>query len=189
VTLNISSPTPGLRALQDEVPLAALLGTLKKEQGLLARTHGRHVPIAVKIAPDMDDSGIDTIARLLIEHNMDAVIATNTTTARPGLAHEPQARESGGLSGPPLRTLSTQVIRRLYATLQGRIPIIGVGGIGSADDAWEKLVAGADLIQLYTAFIYQGPGVVAEIVRGLAEKVRAHGATSLVDALRHARAV
>lgn len=189
VTLNISSPnTPGLRALQDETPLAALLGALKKEQSLLARTHGRHVPIALKIAPDLNDSEIDTIARLLLAHNLDGVIATNTTIARPGLAHEPQARESGGLSGPPLRTLSTQVIRRLYATLQGHIPIIGVGGIGSADDAWEKLVAGADLIQLYTAFIYQGPGVVAEIVRGLAEKVRAHGATSLTDALRHARA-
>ncbi len=190
VTLNISSPnTPGLRALQDEAPLAALLSALKHEQGLLARTHGHHVPIAIKVAPDLDDSGIDTIARLLVAHNIDGVIATNTTIMRPGLEQEPQAREAGGLSGPPLRTLSTQVIRRLYATLQGRIPIIGVGGIGSADDAWEKLVAGADLIQLYTAFIYQGPGVVAEIVRGLAEKVHAHGCTCLADALRHARAV
>ena len=189
VTLNISSPnTPGLRALQDEVPLAALLSALKHEQGLLARTHGRHVPIAVKIAPDLDDSGIDTIARLLLAHNIDGVIATNTTITRPGLEQEPQARETGGLSGLPLRSLSTQVVRRLYASLQGRIPIIGVGGIGSADDAWEKLVAGADLIQIYTAFIYQGPGVVAEIVRGLAEKVRAHGAASLTDALRRARA-
>jgi dihydroorotate dehydrogenase len=188
VTLNISSPnTPGLRALQDEAPLAALLADLKHEQGLLAQAHGRHVPIAVKIAPDLDDAGIDAIARLLGEHNMDAVIATNTTIARPGLEQEPCARETGGLSGRPLRTLSTRVIRRLYAALQGRIPIIGVGGIGSADDAWEKLVAGADLIQLYTAFIYQGPGVVGEIVRGLAEKVHAHGATSLADALRRAR--
>ena len=188
VTLNISSPnTPGLRALQDEAPLAALLADLKHEQGLLARSHGRHVPIAVKIAPDLDDAGIDAIARLLGEHHMDAVIATNTTIARPGLEQEPRARETGGLSGRPLRTLSTRVIRRLYAALQGRIPIIGVGGIGSADDAWEKLVAGADLIQLYTAFIYQGPGVVGEIVRGLAEKVHAHGATSLADALRRAR--
>lgn len=188
VTLNISSPnTPGLRALQDEAPLAALLADLKHEQGLLAQAHGRHVPIAVKIAPDLDDAGIDTIARLLIEHNMDAVIATNTTIARPDLEQEPRARETGGLSGRPLRALSTRVIRRLYAALQGRIPIIGVGGIGSADDAWEKLVAGADLIQLYTAFIYQGPGVVGEIVRGLAEKVRAQGATSLADALRKAR--
>ena len=188
VTLNISSPnTPGLRALRDEAPLAALLSSLKSEQRQLAQIHGRHVPIALKIAPDLDDNGIDTIARLLLGHNMDAVIATNTTIARPGLEQEPLARESGGLSGPPLRAASTQVIRRLHATLQGRIPIIGVGGIGNADDAWEKLVAGADLIQLYTAFIYQGPGVVGGIVRGLAEKVRAHGATSLADALRRAR--
>lgn len=188
VTLNISSPnTPGLRALQDETPLAALLAALKHEQGLLAHTHGRRVPIALKIAPDLDDNGIDAIARLLLAHHMDAVIATNTTITRPGLEHEPRARETGGLSGQPLRTLSTQVIRRLYATLRGRIPIIGVGGISNADDAWEKLVAGADLVQVYTAFIYQGPGVVGEIVRGLAEKVRAHGAVNLADALRRAR--
>lgn len=188
VTLNISSPnTPGLRALQDEAPLAALLAALKNEQGLLTRAHGRHVPIAVKIAPDLDDNGIDTIARLLLEHRLDAVIATNTTITRPGLDREPLAKETGGLSGAPLRALSTRVIRRLYASLQGRIPIIGVGGIGSADDAWEKLVAGADLIQLYTAFIYQGPGVVGEIVRGLAAKVRAHGTTNLADALARAR--
>ena len=188
VTLNISSPnTPGLRALQDEAPLAALLAALKREQELLARRHDRYVPIALKIAPDLEDGAIDVIARLLVTHHMDAVIATNTTVTRPGLEHESRRHETGGLSGRPLRTLSTQVIRRLYATLQGRIPIIGVGGIGSADDAWEKLVAGADLIQLYTAFIYQGPGVVSEIVRGLTEKVRAQGVANLTDALRQAR--
>ena len=188
VTLNISSPnTPGLRALQDEAPLAALLAALKNEQEILTRAHGRRVPIALKIAPDLDDNGIDTIARLLVAHNMDAVIATNTTITRPGLEQEPMARETGGLSGSPLRTASTQVIRRLHASLQGRIPIIGVGGISNADDAWEKLVAGADLVQLYTAFIYRGPGVVSEIVHSLAEKVRANGATNLNDALRKAR--
>ena len=188
VTLNISSPnTPGLRTLQDEAPLSALLAALKSEQGTLTRVHGRHVPIAVKIAPDLDDNAIDAIAHLLVEHHMDAVIATNTTVTRPGLEQEPQRHEAGGLSGRPLRALSTRVIRRLYASLQGRIPIIGVGGISNADDAWEKLVAGADLIQLYTSFIYQGPGVVSEIVRGLASIVRAHGATSLNDALRRAR--
>jgi len=188
VTLNISSPnTPGLRALQDEAPLAALLSILKSEQRQLAQIHGRHVPIALKIAPDLDDNGIDTIARLLVTHHMDAVIATNTTIARPGLEQEPRAHEAGGLSGQPLRVLSTQVIRRLHATLRGRVPIIGVGGIGNAEDAWEKLVAGADLIQLYTAFIYRGPGVVRDIVHGLAEKVRAYNATGLADALQRAR--
>ncbi len=189
VTLNISSPnTPGLRSLQDEAPLAALLGSLKNEQTILTRTHGRHVPIVLKIAPDLDDSRIDAIARLLVAHHMDGVIATNTTIARPGLAHEPLAREAGGLSGPPLRAASTLVVRRLHATLQGRIPIIGVGGIGNAEDAWEKLVAGADLIQLYTAFIYQGPDVVNGIVRGLAEKMRAQGAKTLTQAVQRARA-
>ncbi len=188
VTLNISSPnTPGLRALQDEAPLAALLAALKHEQSLLEQAHGRHVPIAVKIAPDLGDTEIDAIARLLLAHHLDGVIATNTTITRPGLEHEPRARETGGLSGRPLRVLSTHVIRRLYASLQGRVPIIGVGGIGSADDAWEKLVAGADLIQLYTAFIFQGPGIVVEIVRALAEKIHVQGATNLADALRRVR--
>lgn len=189
VTLNISSPnTPGLRALQDEAPLAALLATLKNEQTGLARAHGRHVPIALKIAPDLDDAGIDAIARLLVAHRLDAVIATNTTITRPSLEREPQARETGGLSGRPLRELSTAVIRRLYATLQGRIPIIGVGGIGNADDAWEKLVAGADLLQLYTALIYRGPSIVKGIVRGLADKVSAQGAATLMEAVHRARA-
>jgi dihydroorotate dehydrogenase len=188
VTLNISSPnTPGLRALQDEAPLAALLGSLKHEQGILTRTHGRYVPIALKIAPDLDDTGIDAIARLLLTHNMDGVIATNTTITRPGLEQDPRAREPGGLSGQPLRALSTQVIRRLHARLQGRIPIIGVGGIGNAEDAWEKLVAGADLIQLYTAFIYRGPGVVSAIIHGLAEKVRTQGVATVTQAVRRAR--
>jgi dihydroorotate dehydrogenase len=188
VTLNVSSPnTPDLRNLQQEAPLAALLAALKSEQEILTRTHGRYVPIALKIAPDLDKNEIDSIARLLMAHRMDAVIATNTTITRPGLEHEPLARETGGISGQPLSVLSTQVIRRLYATLQGRVPIIGVGGIGNADDAWKKLIAGADLIQIYTALIYRGPGVVSEIVRGLAKKVQALGASNLADALRHAR--
>lgn len=188
VTINISSPnTPGLRALQNKAPLAGLLAALKIEQASLERSHGRYVPIALKIAPDLDDNEIDSIARLLLEHHWDAVIATNTTITRPGLEHVPLARETGGLSGQPLRALSTHAISRMYATLQGRIPIIGVGGIGNADDAWEKMVAGADLIQLYTAFIYQGPGVVSEIIRGLAEKVHSQGASSLAEALRCVR--
>lgn len=189
ITLNISSPnTPGLRALQEEAPLAALLDAVKHEQSLLTHTHGRQVPIALKIAPDLDDSSIDNIARLLLAHKLDAVIATNTTLARPGLDRESSAQESGGLSGPPLRTLSTHTIHRLHASLQGRIPIIGVGGIGSAEDAWEKLVAGADLVQLYTAFIYQGPNIVGAVVRGLVEKVRGHGVSTLTEAVKRARA-
>lgn len=190
VTLNISSPnTPGLRALQEQTSLDTLLGALKNEQGRLARLHGRHVPIALKIAPDLDDNEIDAIAHLLANHSMDGVIATNTTIARPGLEHESLALEPGGLSGPPLRAASTRVIRRLHSILQGRIPIIGVGGISNADDAWEKLVAGADLIQLYTALIYRGPDVVNQIVDGLRQKVHALGVTTLREALKHARQI
>lgn len=189
VTLNISSPnTPGLRALQDEAPLANLLAELKHEQSLLTQTHGRYVPIALKIAPDLDDSAIDNIARLLLEHRLDAVIATNTTVTRPTLEEAPLAREAGGLSGPPLRALSTRLIRRLYLHLQGRIPIIGVGGISNAEDAWEKLVAGADLVQIYTAFIYQGPDIVRNVLRGLTEKVRQHRVATLGEAVKRARA-
>jgi dihydroorotate dehydrogenase len=188
VTVNISSPnTPGLRALQDEAALTGLLAGLKAEQQRQTGIHGRHVPIALKIAPDLDDHAIDSIARLLLEHELDAVIATNTTIARPGLEAEPLARESGGLSGQPLRELSTRVIRQLHGTLQGRIPIIGVGGIMNADDAWEKLVAGAELVQIYSALIYRGPGVVRSIVAGLAEKVRQQGAVTLAEALAGAR--
>ncbi|MDH4133192.1 MAG: quinone-dependent dihydroorotate dehydrogenase [Gammaproteobacteria bacterium] len=188
ITINISSPnTPGLRSLQEEAPLAALLGAIKQEQTALAGLHGRYVPIALKIAPDLADEAIDTIARLLLAHKMDAVIATNTTVERPGLAHEPRARETGGLSGAPLRSRATEVIHRLYVMLQGRIPIIGVGGIGTAAEAWEKLVAGADLLQLYSAFIYRGPAVVREIVQGLAAKTIALGATSLAEAVALAR--
>jgi dihydroorotate dehydrogenase len=188
VTVNISSPnTPGLRDLQEEAALAALLAGLKTEQDRLAGRHGRRVPLALKIAPDLDDNAIDAIARLLLAHRMDAVIATNTTVTRPGLGDEPRARETGGLSGAPLRALSTQVIRRLYTTLQGKIPIIGVGGIFTAEHAWEKLVAGAELVQIYAALIYRGPCVVREIVAGLADKVRASGAGSLVEAVQGAR--
>lgn len=189
VALNVSSPnTPGLRALQDEAPLAAMLAALKGEQAALAERHGRYVPLALKIAPDLADEAIDTIARLLLEHRFDAVIATNTTITRPGVEGDALAHEAGGLSGRPLRALSTQVVRRLYVNLRGRIPIIGVGGVSSADDAWEKLLAGADLIQIYSAFIYRGPDVVRTIAAGLAAKVRQQGAASLPEALARARA-
>ena len=189
VTINISSPnTPGLRALQDEAPLAAMLAALKAEQARLAFQHQRHVPLALKIAPDLEDEAIDSIARLLVLNRIDAVIATNTTVSRPGLAEEPLAAEPGGISGRPLCAASTRVIRRLYATLQGQIPIIGVGGIFSAEEAWEKLLAGADLVQIYSAFIYHGPKAVETIVSGLARKVANSGHASLQKAVVAARA-
>jgi len=189
VTVNISSPnTPGLRDLQNETALAMLLAGLKAEQERLVATHDRYVPLALKIAPDLDMPAIDAIARLLLDHRMDAVIATNTTVTRPGLEREPLARETGGLSGAPLRALSSQVIRRLYATLRGKIPVIGVGGIFTAEHAWEKLMAGAELVQLYAALIYRGPRVVHEILTGLHSRVQASGAATLAEALALARA-
>lgn len=189
VAINISSPnTPGLRSLQDEAPLSALLDALKREQTTLAQQYGRYVPLALKIAPDLEDADIDSIARLVQAHRFDAVIATNTTLARPGVEEsEPHAQEVGGLSGRPLGPLATRVIRRLYATFQGKTAIIGVGGIGSAEDAWEKLVAGADLIQVYTAFTYQGPGLITRIRRGLERKMHEYDASTLSEALERAR--
>jgi dihydroorotate dehydrogenase len=188
VTVNISSPnTAGLRDLQGEENLDALLRALKSEQAGLAKIHGRYVPIALKIAPDLNDDQIAAIAKLVREHRFDAVIATNTTIARPGLEHEPRAVEVGGLSGRPLKSLSTKVIRGLYRHLQGQVPIIGVGGVENADDAWDKLVAGADLIQIYSALIYQGPAVVRDIVTGLAAHVQQSGAPTLAAAIARAR--
>jgi len=189
VAVNVSSPnTPGLRGLQERGPLAALLDALKREQGALAAEHGRYTPLALKIAPDLDDAALADIARLVVDHGFDAVIATNTTVTRPGLVPVPAAGESGGLSGRPLHTLSLHVIARLRAELHGRVPIIGVGGIASAEDAWEALAAGADLVQVYTALIYDGPAVVRKIVTGLTEKVRRRGAAGLREALAGARA-
>lgn len=188
VAVNISSPnTPGLRALQEERRLVELLAALKLEQTALARAHGLYVPLALKIAPDLTDDEIGTLAKHVREHRFDAVIATNTTLTRPGIEHELLAKESGGLSGAPLKTLSTHVIRVLYRHLRGDIPIIGVGGIETAGDAWDKLVAGADLLQVYTAFIYKGPDLVRDIVTGLVERVHASGAASLAQAVAHAR--
>lgn len=188
VAVNISSPnTTGLRDLQNEEYLDELLGKLKSEQAHLAEKHGRYIPIALKIAPDLDDARIAAIAKLVLQHNFDAVIATNTTITRPGVRQEPLAAQTGGLSGRPLKRLATDVIRKLYAHLRGNVPIIGVGGIESADDAWEKLLAGADLIQIYTALIYEGPGIVSAIVRGLDERVRSSGCGTLAEAVTKAR--
>jgi len=171
VTVNISSPnTKNLRQLQDEGALNDLLSQLKAEQHRLADTHGKYVPLAVKVAPDMDGGQIAKIARLLVQHRMDGVIATNTTLSREGVEHLPHGAETGGLSGAPLCEKSTAVIRQLGAELQactkqGRgsaLPIIGVGGILSGADAAGKIEAGAALVQLYSGLIYRGPALVGE---------------------------
>jgi dihydroorotate dehydrogenase len=169
VTVNISSPnTKNLRQLQQADELAALLGQIVKCRDRLARGASRRVPLAVKIAPDLDDEQIGAIAQLAIAFGLDAVIATNTTVSRAGVEGLRHADEAGGLSGAPLRAASTAVVRKLAAALEGRVPIIGVGGILSAADAREKLDAGARLVQVYTGLVYRGPGLVREIVESLA---------------------
>jgi dihydroorotate dehydrogenase len=163
ITVNISSPnTKNLRQLQDEDALNDLLTQLKAEQQKLADTHGRYVPIALKIAPDMEAEQIVQIARLLMKHRIDGVIATNTTLSREGVENLPHGTEIGGLSGAPVRDKSTAVIRLLATELQGALPIIGVGGILSGADAAEKIRAGASLIQIYSGLIYRGPALVGE---------------------------
>lgn len=168
VTVNISSPnTKNLRALQEKEALGALLATLKAEQTGLAQQHGRYVPIALKIAPDLLPEQINQIADLLLAHGFDGVIATNTTLARDAIKGMPNAEEAGGLSGAPVREQSTGVIRQLAERLQGAIPIIGVGGILSGQDAADKINAGASLVQVYSGLIYRGPALVQEIARTL----------------------
>jgi len=168
VAVNISSPnTKNLRELQGADALDLLLAELKGRQQELTDTHGRYVPIALKIAPDLEAGQITAISNLLRRHRMDAVIATNTTLARDRVTHLRHGQETGGLSGAPLRNLSTGVIRQLYAELKGEVPIIGVGGIFSAADAQEKINAGAKLVQIYTSLIYRGPQVVSDCVRSL----------------------
>jgi dihydroorotate dehydrogenase len=168
VTVNISSPnTKSLRELQRPDELSALLRELADARERLARAHKRRVPFAVKIAPDLDDEDIAAIANALVQHGIDALIATNTTMSRSGIEGAPHAAETGGLSGAPLRSLATTIVRKLAAELRGRIPIIAVGGIMSAGDAAEKLAAGASLVQLYTGLVYRGPSLVREIVNGL----------------------
>lgn len=170
VTVNISSPnTKNLRQLQQGDELGALLAALKDKQKQLADRHARYVPIALKIAPDLDDEQIKAIAGTLLCHGIDGVIATNTTVGREGVAHLPLASEAGGLSGRPVFEKSNQVIRALRAELGDALPIIGVGGILSGDDARAKIDAGASLVQIYSGLIYRGPVLVKECAQALAQ--------------------
>ncbi|HXZ07666.1 MAG TPA: quinone-dependent dihydroorotate dehydrogenase, partial [Paraburkholderia sp.] len=169
VTVNISSPnTKNLRQLQGADELDALLAALKDKQRRLADLHGKLVPLALKIAPDLDDEQIKSIAGTLLRHQFEGVIATNTTLSRTAVAGLPHAEETGGLSGRPVFDASNEVIRKLRAEVGETVPIIGVGGIFSGDDARAKLAAGASLVQLYTGFIYRGPPLIGECVRTLA---------------------
>ncbi|WP_410497504.1 quinone-dependent dihydroorotate dehydrogenase [Chitinibacter sp. S2-10] len=169
VTVNISSPnTKNLRQLQQGDELGGLLKQLKTEQEKLAEQYGRYVPIAVKIAPDLDSNQIQDIGRLLIDHRIDGVIATNTTLSRAGVENLRHGQETGGLSGEPVRAKSTTVIRELAQVLDGALPIIGVGGIMSGDDAAEKIRAGAALVQVYSGLIYEGPQLVVDCADAIA---------------------
>jgi dihydroorotate dehydrogenase len=168
VTVNISSPnTKNLRALQSDEALDALLSAVQARKQQLAQQHGRSVPVFVKIAPDLDEAQVGVIAATLKKNAIDGVIATNTTIARDAVKHLPHGEETGGLSGAPVLQASNRVIAQLRAALGAGYPIIGVGGVLSGADAQSKIAAGADLVQLYTGFIYKGPELVTEAARAL----------------------
>lgn len=163
VSVNISSPnTQNLRSLQNDAALDQLLAALAQRRTELAQQHGKQTPLFVKIAPDLEPTQVDVIAATLLAHGMDGVIATNTTLSRTAVAGQAHSEEAGGLSGAPLLHLSNRIITQLRAALGSGYPIIGVGGIMSAQDAVSKIKAGADLVQIYTGLIYQGPGLVTD---------------------------
>ena len=171
IAINISSPnTPGLRDLQFGDQLGVLLFELKKTQQRLSEINQRYVPLAVKIAPDMAQENIEQCAEVFRETKVEAVIATNTTVARDVVEGMPHFEEAGGLSGAPLTESSTDFIRSLSQSLQGEIPIIGVGGILTPQDALDKLDAGASLVQIYTGFIYQGPSLIKQAAEAIAAR-------------------
>jgi dihydroorotate dehydrogenase len=182
--VNISSPnTPDLRALQHGNELRTLLEAVKDEMEKQAEHYGELAkPILVKIAPDNTEEELANIAETIQHCGMSGIIATNTTISRDGLTHR-NAGEIGGLSGRPLTKRSTEVIRSLYAITQGKLPIIGSGGIFTANDAYEKIRAGASLVEVYTALIYRGPGLLKEIHGGLKQRLRQDGFTRLSQAV------
>ncbi|MFN4118311.1 quinone-dependent dihydroorotate dehydrogenase [Acidovorax sp.] len=168
VTVNISSPnTQNLRALQSDAALDALLGAVAQRREALATQHARRVPVFVKIAPDLEEQQVAVIAATLQRHGMDGVIATNTTISRAAVQGMQHAEETGGLSGAPVLEASNQVIRQLRAALGSQFPIIGVGGIMSAADAVSKIRAGANVVQIYTGLIYEGPALVAKAAKAI----------------------
>jgi dihydroorotate dehydrogenase len=168
ITVNISSPnTRGLRSLQAVAALGDLLGQLEARRISLTRNYGRRVPIAVKVAPDLQPADIAGIARVVVEHHMDAIIATNTTIDRDGVASVPHATEPGGLSGQPLKAKADRVLHAFRQQLPAGTGLIGVGGIGSGQDAVDKLELGANLVQFYTGMIYRGPGLVEDCLKAI----------------------
>ena len=186
ITINISSPnTESLRDLQAEEALSSLLKAITEEREKLSTEQQVYKPIALKIAPDLNSYEIQTISELVLKYKFDALIATNTTIKRPESLKSPEKQESGGLSGAILKQQSTEVIAEFYQYLKGKVPIIGVGGIETADDAWEKMLAGADFVQVYSGLIYHGPTMIRDIVNGLKEKTKNYD--SLQQALANER--
>jgi dihydroorotate dehydrogenase len=175
LTINISSPnTPGLRQLQDEGALKELLSEMQ--------AIGCDKPIFLKVAPDLEDSDPERIVRAALDHGIAAIIVSNTTVTRPSLKSR-CANEAGGLSGKPLKPLALDALRRFRRAGGGEIPLIGVGGIADADDAWERIRAGASLVQLYTAMVYEGPGIVRRIAWGLVERLKREGFANIAEAV------
>jgi dihydroorotate dehydrogenase len=190
--VNVSSPnTPNLRQLQDKGALAEILQAIQAEQcseekGQVSGVKGKPKPILVKVAPDLSFEALDEILELVEPCKIAGIVATNTTITRPETNDAQVKRvyaETGGLSGPPLRTRSTEVIRHLYRQTKGKLPIIGVGGIFGAAEAWEKITAGACLIQVYTGLVYEGPGLASAIVRGVVRRLEERGMKSLSEAV------
>ncbi|GAA1894711.1 quinone-dependent dihydroorotate dehydrogenase [Streptomyces sodiiphilus] len=184
LVVNVSSPnTPGLRDLQTADRLRPLLTAVRAAAD---RAAPRHVPLLVKIAPDLADEDLDAVADLALELGLDGIIATNTTVGREGLAGPPEAVAAcgpGGLSGAPLKERSLQVLRRLYARVGDRVTLVGVGGVETAQDAWERILAGASLVQGYSAFVYQGPALPRRIHRGLARRLASSPYRTLAEAV------
>ena len=177
LTINISSPnTPGLRQLQDEGALRALLSAVQDARD------PKGPPIFLKVAPDLGEGEPDQIVRVAVQHGIDAIIVANTTVSRP-LLKSKYRNESGGLSGAPLRPLALKSLRDFRAASGGEIPLIGVGGIATAEDAWERIRAGASLVQLYTAMVYDGPRIAARIGHGLARKLKQEGMGNIAEAV------
>ncbi len=177
LAVNISSPnTPGLRALQDEGALAALLDAVLEARGPSGP------PMFLKVAPDLEPADVDAIARLALERRLGALIVSNTTISRPALRSR-HAGEGGGLSGAPLKKLALQRLRDFRAATGGALPLVGVGGISTAEDAWQRIRAGASLVQLYSAMVYEGPGIARRIVRGMEALLRRDGFASVAEAV------
>ena len=177
LVVNVSSPnTPGLRALQGREPLAELLNAVMAALTEAARDLPRRPALLLKIAPDLTDADREDIAAVALQTGIDGIIATNTTIERPASLTDPHRGEAGGLSGVPLLDPSTKVLADMYRLTEGRLPLIGVGGIASAADAYAKIKAGASLVQFYSAMVYEGPGLAARIVQGLGEAMRIEGA-------------